>query len=766
MTEIIEIQNHDNQQAWSPFVGEETNGLLRSKGFMNADGTPTHAGEIILDEAYRIMQACGNPNAATYNETGIVIGYVQSGKTLSFTTLAALARDNYYQIVIIIGGISISLLEQSTKRVKHDLRIESRYGFEQKWTLIKNPHSQEDIDTITNALDQWANHTFPNERCKTILITVMKNGSHLRNLTDLMRGMNLNGVPTLIIDDEGDQASLNTRARWAARNEIDIEDLTEDDVSTIYRRINQLRNIFPHHTFLQYTATPQANLFINIMDRLSPNFIKLLTPGEDYTGGIDFFKDNPNLIVEIPASDLSTPGHPLHQPPDSLLRALKVFYLGVVAGTVLRSYQLPNQHNRSMLIHPSRLQGDHNTFYSWVNNIKESWRRLLAGNDNDERQELLREFRLAYNDLQMTVPELPAFEELTDDDLVHAIQYTPIIEVNARRGTTPQIEWQDSYSWILVGGQSMDRGFTVEGLTVTYMPRNVGVGNVDTIQQRARFFGYKRAYLHYCRVFLDQMTIDSYNHIIDHEEDVRNQLDEFGVNNKHLNGWSRKSVLDGMLNLTRANVLYDELERDTFGDEWFRISAPHDTEEYIESNRQTIFDYLVAKSDLFRENDGHPERTELQRHLIATISMSDCLENLLNDLLFTRESDSSTYSSLRGIIKRYLRENPEETCLIYLMSARSLTDWTIRERRLDSKGHNEIQELFQGKNPRTGPVIYPGDREIRDDDRLCIQIHRLQINDGNGEDIVDEQGNIKFHDVPTLAIWVPQRIAKDIIRQV
>ena len=61
------------------------------------------------------------------------------------------------------------------------------------------------------------------------------------------------------------------------------------------------------------------------MDRLSPNFIKLLTPGDDYTGGVEFFQENPNLIVEIPASDLSTPNHPLHQPPESLLRALKFF---------------------------------------------------------------------------------------------------------------------------------------------------------------------------------------------------------------------------------------------------------------------------------------------------------------------------------------------------------------------------------------------------------------------------------------------------------
>jgi hypothetical protein len=751
MPEIIEIQNNVDNANWIPFVGDETSGLLRSNSKLVEAGLLNEAGQRVLDETYRIMQVCGNPQIPDYSETGIIIGYVQSGKTLSFTTLAALARDNNYQIVIVIGGTTKILLEQSTARLRKDLRIDSRYGFEQKWTQITNPETQEDIDTITNALDQWANPTFPKERCRTILITVMKNGSRLRNLTMLLQEMNLIGVPTLIIDDEGDQASLNTRAAWAARQGIDIEDLTENDVSTIYRRINGLRNIFPHHTFLQYTATPQANLFINIMDRLSPNFIKLLTPGEEYTGGITFFEENQNLIEEIPANDLPT-NQQLHEPPESLLKALKLFYLGVVAGTVLQSYQLPSQRNRSMLIHPSRLQGDHNTFYGWVNNIKESWRRLLAGNDNDEKIELLNEFLSAYNDLHRTVPDLPNFSQLTDFNLVHAIQYTPIIEVNARRGVTPQINWQDSYSWILVGGQAMDRGFTVEGLTVTYMPRNIGVGNVDTIQQRARFFGYKRTYLGYCRVFLDDVTIDSYKNIIEHEEDVREQLEEFNVNNRCLNDWDRKAVLDGMLNLTRANILYDDLDRDRFGDEWFRINAPHDTEQHIASNRAVVFDFLNPKTGLFGVDAGHTQRTEDQKHLVATLPLQDCLDNLLNNLRFTRETDSATYSSLRGILKRYLRENMNENCLVYLMSANSLEDWKIRTRRLN--GNNEIQQLFQGRNPKTGDVIYPGDSEIKDNNILTIQIHLLDLRDTS------------FTNVPTLAIWIPERIGTDIIRQV
>lgn len=751
MAEQIEIQNTVDSGNWNPFVGEETNELLRSKGFANPDRTLSETGLRVLDETYRIMQVCGNPNTPTNSETGIIIGYVQSGKTLSFTTLTALARDNNYQIVIIIGGTSVNLLDQSTKRVRKDLRIDSRFGFEQRWTQITNPHTQEDVETITNALDQWSDPTFPNERCRTILITVMKNGSHLRNLANLISTMNLNGVPTLIIDDEGDQASLNTRARWAARQGIDVEDLTENEVSTIYRRITALRNIFPHHTFLQYTATPQANLFINIMDRLSPNFIKLLTPGDEYTGGIQFFRENRNLIREIPLSNISTNAQPLNEPPETLLEALRVFYLGVAAGMVLELYRHPSQRNRSMLVHPSRLQGDHTTFYSWVNTIKESWRRLLSGNDDEEKAELLREFRNTYNDLQMTVSDLPAFEVLTDFNLIHAIQYTPIVEVNSRRGATPQINWQDFYSWILVGGQSMDRGFTVEGLTVTYMPRNVGVGNVDTIQQRARFFGYKRSYLGYCRVFLDQVTIDAYTFIIDHEEDVRSRLEEYAANNRHLNEWDREAVLDQMLNLTRTNILYDDVDRDSFGDDWFRINAPHDTEEFIAINRTAIFEFLNPKAASFSEDTGHVNRTADQKHLVAQLSLRDCLEQLLNKLKFTRESDSGTYSSLRGVLKRFIEDNPNEQCLIYLMSANSLTDWKRRIRRLDR--NDEIQQLFQGRNPRTGEVIYPGDSEIKNNSLLTIQIHLLDLRDTD------------FISVPTLAVWIPERIGQDIIRQ-
>ena len=760
MTETIEITGarNTNKAKWQPYQGEEIDGLIKFKGFVDATGNINSTGERIIDETFRIMEMCGNPNTPTSNDTGLVIGYVQSGKTLSFTSLTVLANDNHYQIIIIIAGTSIPLSDQSFERMKRDLRYENR--FDRKWVIIKNPSTQEDSDTIKMKLEQWADPTFPKEDCSTILLTVMKNGNRLKNFTNLLRTLNLNNVPTLIIDDEGDQASLNTRA---SANADAGNPVNEGEASTIYRRINDLRSVFPHHTFLQYTATPQATLFINIMDRLSPNFIKLLQPGEEYTGGNTFFIQNPHLIREIPAAQIPTNNNLLHEPPDTLLYALKVFFLGVVADVK------KDQRNRSMLVHPSRLTGAQNIFFNWIRNVCESWKRLLQSNDEEEKLELLAEFRETYKDLRGTVGNaLPVFEELTGNRLIHAINYTRIMEINASRGRTPAIRWSDCYSHILVGGQAMDRGFTVEGLTVTYMPRSLGTGQVDTTLQRARFFGYKGSYLDFCRVWLDQPTIEAYKAIIEHEEDVRQRLEKYDVNNKHLNEWERETVLNQMLNLTRPNIIYNDLDRDYFGEEWFIVKAPHDTDNLIAQNRNVVSTFLVSNQNSFSQDAGHLQRTEEQKHLVAELPLSECLTTLLNRLKFTRESDSQTFSSLRGVIGVYLQENPNENCLVYLMSGKiennNITQ-NIRGRRLNENGSNTIQQLFQGKNPKTGEVIYPGDREIKNENLVTIQFHRLHLKDTEGNNIVDENGNVLYEDVPTIAIWFPENIGKDIVRQ-
>ena len=754
-----------NNEKWQPNQGNEIEGLLKYKGFVDNVGNIDSTGGRVIEETFKILEMCGNPKDNENAETGLVIGYVQSGKTLSFTSVAALANDNEYQIVIIIAGTSIPLSEQSFERMKKDLRVDTR--FDRKWTIIKNAGSHEDTDLIHMKLDQWADPTFPRENCSTLLITVMKNGSRLRNLTNLLSDLNLKGVPTLIIDDESDQASLNTRARANANAG---EDVNEGEASTIYRRINELRAVFPHHTFLQYTATPQANLFINILDRLSPNFIKLLTPGDGYTGGNVFFVQNPNLVRRIPDIEIPSNHNPVHEPPESLLFALKIFFLGVVVGEIKR-----DQRNRSMMVHPSRLTNSQSIFFTWIRNICESWKTLLQSNsvsDEDEKNELLNEFKEAYDDLSTTVNDLPPFHELTNTRLLHSIKNTRIMEINASRGKTPEIRWSDFYSHILVGGQAMDRGFTVEGLTVSYMPRPLATGQVDTTLQRARFFGYKGSYLGFCRVWLDNPNIEAFRAIIEHEEDVRQRLEEFDVNNKHLNDWDRETVLDQMLRLTRPNILYNDIDRDYFGHEWFIVGAPHDSENLIERNENVVSEFTNKYFGSFTINNGHHERTDLQKHLEAELSLQETLQQLLNRLKFTRETDSQTYSSLRGLLNAYLQENADETCFVYIFSSKIQDNkiiQSIRQRRLNQ--NDNIQQLFQGEQPPTSNgryrkgEIYIGDRNIKIQDKVTIQIHRLKLLDLHGNVILDENGQEIYNDLVSLAIWIPERIGKDIIRQ-
>jgi hypothetical protein len=499
-TERISMLNQSGLK-WNPSVGAETLLLL------NHIGIPEESQRTLIQETTEILSNCGNTTQTTFNDIGLVFGYVQSGKTMSFTTLTALAKDNGYQMVIIIAGISTNLVEQSFTRLERDLQIDSRNDLQ--WLSFRNPKPSESTTKgqIVNSIKNWNDPTFPPEDRQTILITVMKQKDHLPNLRNLLDSIDLIGVPVLIIDDEGDQHSMNNQNRNNSRT-------GQSRMSTIHKRIVELRNSIPHHTFIQYTATPQGPIFQDLMDQLSPKFIQLLTPGSGYTGGATFFIDRSELTEVI---DDINPNQFPNQPPQSLIKAMMVFFLGVVKGKRLREGK-----NRSMMIHPSQLTFTHTEYSRFVTNIKNHFVEILSlSDDNADKKDLMDQFKGAYDDLSRSTTDLPSFEELTGDQLRHIINSTVVQSLNSRGNNRTVVEWRNSYSWILIGGQAMDRGFTVEGLTVTYMPRSVGVGNADTIQQRARFFGYKLGYIGYCRVYLDRDARNRYIDYVEHEEDMR-----------------------------------------------------------------------------------------------------------------------------------------------------------------------------------------------------------------------------------------------------
>ena len=720
--------NEAGQGRWVPNVGPEGLEFLELV-------VPEPSREDVRDAAVSIMSRAVAPNGADGQETGLVVGYVQSGKTMSFETVAALARDNGFHMVIVVAGTSNPLFEQSTGRLRRDLRLDEP-GRERRWIHFANPDDGDaTVQAIRDVLDDWRDAGTPEEFKKTILITVLKNHRRLQNLRDLIQAVGIEGSPVLIIDDEADQASLN--------NEV-----AQGQESTTYRCLMELRQALPSHTYLQYTATPQAPLLISIIDSLSPNFVQVLDPGENYVGGQDFFGGNGGLARVIPPQDVPTNANPLNEPPESLLEALKVFMVGVTAGI----QEGRNRGNRSMLVHPSHRTAQHREYYNWVRDIFEEWKRILNLPDNDaDKQELIEEFREAYNELDRTVEEgLPPFDELVPS-FRFAFRNTRLLEVNAVGGRTPEVDWRSAYGWILVGGQAMDRGFTIEGLTVTYMPRGIGVGNADTVQQRARFFGYKRSYLGFCRVYLEQGTLTAFQNYVEHEEDIRGQLGAFQEEGRPLNDWKRAFILDVALRPCRNNVLQFDFMRGRFSDDWVAPRVVLSAPTVVQANRDVVTSFI---RDLeFADNEGHRDRTDVQRHEVCRgVPLREAIERLLVPFRITGTTDSQRHTGMLLQLSKALEDNPDEVCTVVRMSPAAR-----RRRGIDENG--EVTNLFQGAAPvqpreRRGE-IYPGDQAIREDGEVTIQIHTL--------DLSREEGGAQrevMRDVPVIAVWVPARLAR------
>jgi hypothetical protein len=689
----------------------------------------------MLESAASILAKGVPPTRAAGSETGLVVGYVQSGKTLSFTTVMALARDNGFRLVIVVAGTSTTLLDQSTRRLRRDLRIDEFEG-QLGWKLFTNPIRWTDNERrhIQQILAEWGDPDVePNERA-TVLISVMKQHRHLRALVNLLQNLELAGVPTLIVDDEADQASLNTM-------------VTQRQQSTTYRRLLEVRDTIPNHTFLQYTATPQAPLLINIIDALSPNFVDVLEPGTDYTGGRVFFEPGSNLVEVIDPADISTDDNPLDAPPEPLLEALRIFLLGVAAGQI--EGRTARNPNRSMLVHPSQRTDSHREYRQWIGDVFDEWQRILALPPDDlDRLDLMEAFQQAYDDLTRTVVDIPPFGDLSRR-LTRAFRNTRIEEVNARGRQTPIIDWIQSYGWILVGGQAMDRGFTVEGLTVTYMPRGPGVGNADTVQQRGRFFGYKRRYLGYCRVYLELDALNAFVEYIEHEEFMRRQLQEIQASGQPLDEWKRAFVLSSDLQPCRKNVLDQDLVRGDYGGRWFYPRSALVPNEVLVSNRAVVTGFVAGAS--FGLDQVSTAREGAQRHTVATgLPLAQVISELIVPFRVTGAADTTELIGVMLQLSEALRKNPGELCTVYQMRPDFIADRAI-------DGDGRVEQLFQGPTRlASGEYSYPGDTAFHDQEVVTVQLHSLNLK---------RDGQLVERQVPVIAIRLPGRFSLDWVAQ-
>ena len=200
---------------WRPQLVEdgEAQRLLQRQADL---GLPESARREIQDSGLEIIARCVSPNEVEDSqETGLVVGYVQSGKTLSFTTVAALARDNRFPLIIVLSGTKKSLYSQTVKRLRRDLDLEHPAG---RWVIFEAQTRNADLSQqLRRLLEKWGQPELPGFPRQTALITVLKNRQRLHGLIDALGQLNLQGHPCLIIDDEADQHGLNNKVRRMRR---------------------------------------------------------------------------------------------------------------------------------------------------------------------------------------------------------------------------------------------------------------------------------------------------------------------------------------------------------------------------------------------------------------------------------------------------------------------------------------------------------------------------------------------------------------------
>ncbi|MGW8564760.1 Z1 domain-containing protein [Isoptericola sp. NPDC055881] len=603
--------------------------------------------------------------------------------------MISLARDNDFAVVVVISGISNPLLAQGQRRLTKDLTAASPAG----WTFLAPADNLQGPDHVERELTRvkanWLDPATPQAYRETAVVVVLKNYNRIRDLADAMGRVDLARVRVLVIDDEADQASLNTLVRRGRE-------------SSTYANLKALRSALPNHYYLQYTATPQAPLLIAIDDALSPDYVHVLEPGDGYTGGEVYFdeKSASQLVQVIDAADLQAAANPSGPPPAGLRNALQLFLIGaahVVAGG--------HPEARSMLVHPSRGTADQGTFATWIRDMKATWHDRIQNAAEVDPINLRDEFRLAWTELNSTFPGLIDFDRCWGA-LGFVLNNVDVTEINTRVGQTPVIHWMPTKFYILIGGQAIDRGFTVEGLTVTYMPRGVGMSMADTIQQRARFFGYKAQYLGLCRVFLEPDVRDAFVKYVHHEHDIINSLRAIQDGSDTLKRWRRRFYLDPSMRPTRASVIDIPMARVSLGDKWITDRNPVRDDALPLREAMEEADRILAGVSWTDDPHGHR-----RGHTSPRVAL-ELFESVTAPSLLAEENAQALALALAR-----LADDPanEHTIAVYRMRRDQ------RGRRTETSTGGV--QIFQG---RSGG--YPGDRNIGDDHPgITVQLHAVEV---------------------------------------
>ncbi len=537
----------------------------------------------------KILDKCINPKTeGSWDRRGMVVGNVQSGKTANYTGLINKATDAGYKLVIVIAGIHNTLRSQTQGRIDEGYIGRNSVDILNRRTAkrigVGAYKVETEIFSYTSSAPggdfkqtQATNLNVPIGGKSPTVLVIKKNKSILENLivwlhreaVDTDNGPKIVNVPLLVIDDEADNASVNSG--------------TELDVRTINRLIRTLLNLFSQNTFIGYTATPYANLFIpstwsenlqtsvrdlqlNVGEDLFPrDFIVNIPPPSNYIGAAKVFGFENDQTGEshegldiIRAANDQEPNFPMRinkdnkddlpdEVPDSLREAIKAFILSCAIRRV-RGHE--SKHN-SMLVHVAMRVAWIDRVAWLVNEIMRDYQRQIRSEQGD----LLNELRdLFESDYQPTTTDVlqnlgyndPKIKQHTWDEvkkeLLNASSKIVVRAVHGKRNTR-ELEYHDieeidykryeeagsALSVIAVGGNKLARGITLEGLSVSYYLRTTRM--YDSLMQMGRWFGYRPGYVDLCRLYTTEQLVKWYRHVTMATEEMRADFDEMAAQN-------------------------------------------------------------------------------------------------------------------------------------------------------------------------------------------------------------------------------------------
>ena len=522
-----------------------------------------------------IMDLLGNPNdrSKAFQRRGLLLGDVQSGKTANYTAICNKVADCGYKVIIVLAGMMENLRVQTQERLDAEFAgRQSKYSLDPKADQqIKNkpvgvgiipPVKQDNriscftsVSTDFNKVILKSNDLTLKNLKGTAIFVVKKNKSILNNLHNWLLDNNADGfnkidLPLLLIDDEADNASVNTQSE-------------DKDPTAINNAIRNILDSFYQASYLGITATPFANIFIDPCtnegkpDDLFPrHFIYALPAPTNYIGADAIFgcgddedwkiRHNAlygSTIINILNNEMENYfrfkhnknlADELTELPSSHYEAMMFFLLA----NAIRDIRGDRTDHRSMLVNVSRFTAVQNTIADlvneWLVQVKSDLNNFA--NLSSERALEIRSIKELKGVWDKHCLEQFAdckWEVFQQKYLYKAVAPIEVRAVNQNTGTASLNYFaykENGLRVIAVGGNSLSRGLTLEGLCVSYFYRNTMM--YDTLLQMGRWFGYRKNYEDLFRIWMAEDAVDWYGYITDATNELKIEIERMRAQNQ------------------------------------------------------------------------------------------------------------------------------------------------------------------------------------------------------------------------------------------